>query len=189
MRLKLALLVVLAVVCMSCSATKQISAEAQAVNKSAEGAIKDIAAAKDTGEVGPAAQPHLDAATNKLTDIRARSGRILSAVPNITDSTPLWYDIAWWGLVALAILGTLALAIYSGIGAVTKPAFAMFGSWLSWLIPRAKVTEAKLAAESFAAGTATPTLDKIVTAKRSDDPAFDTAFKMEKERLLHEQGT
>jgi hypothetical protein len=189
MRLKLFLLVVLAVVCMSCSATKQISAEAQAVNKSAEGAIKDIAAAKDTGEVGPAAQTHLDAATNKLTDIRARAGRILDAVPSITDATPLWYDIAWWSAVALAILGTLALLIYSGVGALTKPAFAMGGAWLQWLIPREKVTEAKLAAESFADGTATPALDKIVTAKRSNDPAFDLAFKLEKEKLAHEQGT
>lgn len=166
-----------------CSGTQVLSNELNQTKTNARDIVDELAAAKATGEVGPAAQPHLDTATSKAVAIGKSADRGLAVIPKITDATPLWYPLVKWGLILGGVLATLGLGIYLNIGALARPAFAMLGGWISWLVPREKVTEAKLDAEAFASGRVSPEQDKNVTLRRASDPAYNLAFEQAKKEI------
>jgi hypothetical protein len=163
-----------------CSAVRQISDAALAVQEQAMAASDDIDAAIESGDVGPKALPHLNSANDRLATIHETAGKVVNAIPYIEDSVPFWQTLIKWGLIAAAVLGVLALAIYSGVGAVARPAFAIFGGWVAWLIPKATSAAAKFDAEAVVEGGVSLSHDRSITASRVGDAAYEFVFEKEK---------
>lgn len=170
------LIVVLSLLPLGCSAVREISEAAFDVKDQAQGVRIDIAAAKDTGEVGPRAGEFLDAADAKAVAIQEQASKIVLATTRVEDKTSPWVGVLWWLAVAASILGALGLCVYLGIPAIAKPVLAIAGGWLTWLIPTPTATTAKLDAEAAAAGKLTPEHDKTITVRRASDPAYNSVF-------------
>jgi hypothetical protein len=167
-----------------CSAVREISDAAQRVQAGAQGIREDLQAAQETGEVGPQAQTHLNAAGIKAGEISRAAGAVIRAVPGVHDNTPLWYPILKWGLIVAGVLGGLALCVYLNVGAVARPVFSLIGG----LIPSGTKAAAKFDAEAVVAGALTPEYDKSITARRVSSPAFDAAFIKAKADLQAKAG-
>lgn len=155
-----------------CSAVREISDAAQEVQGRAAGIREDLKAASGTGEVGPAAQVHLDAADAKAVEIHDAAGAVIRAVPGVRDVTPLWYPVVKWGLVVLGVLGAFGACVYLNVGALARPVFSLIGG----LIPTGTRAAAKFDAEAAAAGELSAAHDKSITARRVTDAAYEAAF-------------
>lgn len=171
------ILLVMVMLLIGCSAAQQISDTAQRVQSSAQRGDMALTEAVGTGEVGPAAMPHVEAAQGEFRAIKADAAGIVKLIPKIEDKTPEWMHLVKWGLIVAGIVAALAAAIYFNIGAVARPFFALFGRGLAWLIPATTATAAKLDAEAVAANAATEEQHRVITLRRATDPAYDTAFK------------
>lgn len=178
-----------ALLLVGCSATQEISDRAQAVHGKANTVVVELDAAKATGEVGPAAMPHVDAAQQAGREIGVEARSILSRVPDLTDKQSPIVGIIRWTLIVAACVVALIAAIYFNIGAVARPAFALFGRALSWLIPAQTATAAKLDAEAVASGTATEEQHRVITVRRTTEPGYDAAFRAARANAKPEKKT
>ncbi len=155
-----------------CSAVREISDAAQEVEQQAQGVREDLAAATETGEVGPAAQEHLDAADEKAAVIQGKARKVIRVLPGVKDDEPYWVPVVKWGLIAGGLLGALGLCVYLNVGAVARPVFGLIGA----LVPNGTRAAAKFDAEAVVEGVVSPEHDKAITTRRVTDPAYDAAF-------------
>lgn len=163
------------------------------VRKEAEATEGDLRTAKDSGDVGPTALPHVESALSRqavlikyageldkvFLTIEDEAGNVVTqqavitqALPSVTDKEPAWLQ----GLKKAAwIVAPVALVILlwqTGIGAIIKK----FVWSLGFFIPRATVLSAKFDAETLEPGVPSPSPREAVAARRGADPAYDIAY-------------
>jgi len=166
----------------------------------AEGTEADLHAAKDSGDVGPRALPHVESALSHQTailkytvdldkgllsiqqeaaGIGSDQAKIVTALPQVQDVTPQWLQAL---KSAIWIVGPIALIILlwqTGLGSFIKQVVWSFGLFL----PRATDISAKFDAETIETGAPTPTPREAVAARRAADPAYDIAYRKHQARI------
>lgn len=165
----------------------------QGLRDNVEGTVADLETAKDTGDVGPKAIPHVESAISRqgaslkyvvdlehglvfiheqASSVTKEQASIAVALTSVQDNTPKWLEglkTAAWIIVPLAFL---ALLWYTGIGTLIKKFFWSLGL----LIPRSTDISAKFDAETLEDGAETPSPREAVAARRAADPAYDAAY-------------
>lgn len=177
----LVLLVVMLWSMLGCgSAVKRVHESANTVSRLAEETKTQLADATATGEVGPAAQPHLDQASANQDGILAEASKIHTSASQTVDKVSPWVGVIRWGLIALAILGGCFLLWYTGVGFIVKRALLAFGM----LIP-ARVRQAvDLDAEALEEQPNSPAVRAAVAGKRGASPEYDAAWRKRKKRKV-----
>ena len=115
-----------------------------------------------------------EGAKEQVAIIAATEG-IVRALPGVKDVTPWWANLIGWGLIALAIVGVVALLWMTGLGAFVKRLLAAVGL----LIPAAERREANLAAKAIDYGSDV-SVREWIAARRASDPMFDAAYRRER---------
>lgn len=176
------------------SATKDIASSANDANRDAQGivqhandAIAEVDSPPDDVPVTPdvlawlgSIKSHLVAIVAGAEGVKKSSARIIERVPQVEDKVPWWAAL----LKLFAVIGVLALIVYAGIA---TGVFKFIHVWLmgmGLLIPKAKVSSAKLDAEALADPSKLP---QAIASRRTIDPAYDAAFRAEKAKLSGDQ--
>ena len=107
--------------------------------------------------------------------ILAASEEIVRALPGVKDVTPWWATLLSWGLIALSVVGVVALLWMTGLGAFVKRLLAAVGL----MIPAAERREANLAAKAIDYGSDV-SVREWIAARRASDPMFDAAYRRER---------
>lgn len=120
-------------------------------------------------------------------EIQERAASIHQHLTGVQDKVPAWMTLAKWVAIGLTCLALLGLAIYLGIGSITRPAISLAGN----LVSRATAGMAKLDAEATVVARTNPAAaaalhDQSVALARATDPAYDAAYKAEKLRAQAE---
>ena len=111
-----------------------------------------------------------EGAKEQVAIIAATEG-IVRALPGVKDVTPWWANLIGWGLIALAIIGIVALLWMTGIGSFLRQLLAS----VAGLIPRRQRREADLAVKVM--DEASPEgIREYIAARRASDPMFDAAY-------------
>lgn len=111
-----------------------------------------------------------EGAKEQVAIIAATEG-IVRALPGVKDVTPWWANLIGWGLIALAIIGIVALLWMTGIGSFLRQLLAS----VAGLIPRRQRREADLAVKVM--DEASPEgIREYIAARRASDPVFDAAY-------------
>lgn len=111
-----------------------------------------------------------EGAKEQVAIIAATEG-IVRALPGVKDVTPWWANLIGWGLIALAIVGIVALLWMTGIGSFLRTLLAS----VAGLIPRRQRREADLAVKVM--DEASPEgIREYIAARRASDPMFDAAY-------------
>jgi hypothetical protein len=167
-----ALLLVLALLLGCKSDTRRISESANLVVSLAHETIEELGAAIQTGEVGPAAVPHVEKADANQRAIIGEGEKVHQAAAGVVDKTSPWVAVFYWLFVALAIAGACFLLWYTGVGFVVKRALWSIGL----LIPQFQKSAASLDREALLAHPNSPEINAAVAAKR-ENPAYRAAWK------------
>jgi hypothetical protein len=183
----LTLLTLLAILpCSGCQSSKaEIDRRTQQIVVLADATVDELDAAVETGEIGDAAMPHIEAAKDNQEKITDEADKARTALHGVEDTTP------WWGrtLGNLAIAGVLiALVILlwqTGIGFVIKRICYAIGL----LIPRSTRASAALDAEAVVRRRACSEQREAIAAKRASDPAYDAEFKRQKKRKQRDEAS
>lgn len=114
-------------------------------------------------------------------EIQERAAAIHQHLTGVQDKVPAWMGVAKWAGIAVACLALLGLAIYLGIGSLTRPAISLAGN----LISRVTASEAKLDAEATVLASTDPAAaiqlhQRAVTLARASDPSYDASFQAAK---------
>ena len=99
---------------------------------------------------------------------------IVRALPGVKDVTPWWATVLTYGLIALSVVGVVALLWMTGIGSFVKRLLAALGL----LIPAAERREANIAAKALYDDN-DATLREWIAVRRAQDPMFDAAYRRE----------
>lgn len=160
------------------SAKAEIDRRAQRIGELAGKTIGELDAALDTGEVGPAAVPHVEQAKTNQHVIRDEADKARTALHGVEDTTP------WWGRLFgnLAIAGVLIAMVIllwqTGIGFLIKRVCYAIGLF----IPRGTKATAALDADAVVRRRACSEQREAIAAKRATDPAYDAEFIRQKRR-------
>ena len=100
---------------------------------------------------------------------------IVRALPGVKDVTPWWATVLTYGLIALSVVGVVALLWMTGLGAFVKRLLAAVGL----MIPAAERREANLAAKAIDYGSDV-SVREWIAARRASDPMFDAAYRRER---------
>ena len=111
-----------------------------------------------------------EGAKEQVAIIAATEG-IVRALPGVKDVTPWWANLIGWGLIALAIIGIVALLWMTGIGSFLRQLLASVGG----MIPRRQRREADLAVKVMDEGSPEG-IREYIAARRASDPMFDAAY-------------
>ena len=103
--------------------------------------------------------------------IIAATEGIVRALPGVKDVTPWWANLIGWGLIALAIVGVVALLWMTGIGSFLRTLLASVAGF----IPRRQRREADLAVKVMDEGSPEG-IREYIAARRASDPVFDAAY-------------
>lgn len=173
------LLVITAPVITGCKSAKaEIDRRAQRIGELAGETIHELDAALDTGDVGPAAVPHVDQAKANQHVIRDEADKARTALHGVEDTTP------WWGrllsnLATAGVLVALAILLWqTGLGYLIKRVCYAIGLF----IPRGTKATAALDAEAVVRRSACSEQRESIAAKRATDPAYDAEFIRQKRR-------
>ena len=170
------------------------------IRSNAEATEGDLRTAKDTGDVGPLALPHVESAlshqkaivlytvdldktlasiTSDTHQITTQQSTIVQALPSVTDKEAQWLTalkkLAW----IVAPLALIILLWQTGLGTLIKQAVWSFGLFL----PRATNISAKFDAETLETGAPTPSPREAVAARRASDPAYDAAYRLHQRKI------
>lgn len=176
----LALGLVMAWVGACSSAVKEVHDSANKVSALAADTKTQLADAAATGEVGPAAQPHLDQAAANQDGILAQASRIHTSAAQTVDKVSPWVAVIRWGLIALAIVGGCFALWYTGVGFIVKRALLAFGM----LIPKPVRQAVDLDAEALEENPDAPAVRAAVAGKRAASAEYDAAWRKRKKRKV-----
>jgi hypothetical protein len=119
----------------------------------------------------PGVKAQAAAGADEQVAIIAATEGIVRALPGVKDVTPWWANMIGWGLIALAIIGIVALLWMTGIGSFLRQLLAS----VAGLIPRRQRREADLAVKVM--DEASPEgIREYIAARRASDPVFDAAY-------------
>lgn len=163
-----------------CSAKSRISDAAAQVQGKAASAIVNIDKATATGEVGPLAQPHLDAAKADVGEINDAAVEIKGALDGVVDKeSPFWTWLKRFWYLAMLIMFAVLGVMYAPL----RQLLNTIGSWFVSLIPKAIKVDAAASAEVIVAnetGKAKATVKQIAAIERKkDDPRFKKVLDAE----------
>ncbi len=159
----------------SCSDAKRIADASGVIRSNAsesKARFERIEANADTDP--PAVKADAKAGKREQVAILAASEEIVRALPGVKDVTPWWASLLSWGLIALSVIGVVALLWMTGLGAFVKRLLAAVGL----LIPASERREANLAAKALDADNDV-SVREWIAARRASDPMFDAAYRRE----------
>lgn len=178
------LLLAVAVSLVGCASPKAEIGRSVTVAKAAAMETKaTIAAAMQTGDVGPAAM-------GLLKGIPAQQDIIIKAADGITDTwlpgvedKENWFQklVHWWPLLAVGAIVLLVVMVLSYLGLAPLAArfvgglVLAFPRFLSWLIPPRIHSEAKLDYEALNGGGHS-LMEQSIAGKRFSRAAYNAAF-------------
>lgn len=172
----------------------------QELRTNTEGTVADLETAKETGDVGPKAIPHVESAISRqgtalkyvvdlehglvyihdqASSVTKDQAAIAVSLTSVQDSTPKWLEAlktAAWIIVPLAFI---YLLWYTGLGTLIRKFFWSLGL----LIPKSADISAKFDAETLEDGAKTPSPREAVAARRAADPAYDAAYRRHQSRI------
>lgn len=160
----------------SCSDTQRIADASGVIRSNAsesKARFERIEANADTDP--PAVKADAKAGKREQVAILAASEDIVRALPGVKDVTPWWASLLSWGLIALSVIGVVALLWMTGLGAFVKRLLAAVGL----MIPAAERREANLAAKAIDYGSDV-SVREWIAARRASDPMFDAAYRRER---------
>ena len=168
--------VLILAISVSCSDTQRIADASGVIRANAsesKARFERIEANADTNP--PAVKADAKAGKREQVAILAASEEIVRALPGVKDVTPWWATLLSWGLIALSVVGVVALLWMTGLGAFVKRLLAAVGL----LIPAAERREANLAAKALETDSDV-SVREWIAARRAADPMFDAAYRRER---------
>jgi hypothetical protein len=154
------------------SDTEQIARSANTVSALAHDTKAELASARQTGEVGPMAEPHVAKAESNQDAIVVEAAKVNTAVAGVSDDEWAGWAPIKWGAIALSIVGLGFVLWYTGVGFIVKRALLAVGM----LIPARALSAAHLDREVLLAHPNSPEVNAAVAAKR-EDPVYRAAWK------------
>lgn len=170
--------------CISCSPSSRIADSAVVARTNAESSRgRFVWIGENAGDTTGVQAQAAEGVKEQDSIIDAADG-IVRALPGIKDATPWWATALLWGLIALSVIGAVALLWMTGIGAFVRQLLAS----VAGLIPRRQRREADLAVKVM--DEASPEgIREYIAARRASDPVFDAAYsKALKERYGQSAG-
>jgi len=171
-----ALAIAAAICAIGCSDTQRIADASGVIRTNAESSkqrFERIEAATVDGKYGGIA-PDAKAGAKEQARIIGATEVIVSALPGVKDVTPWWANLLSWGLIALSVIGVVALLWMTGLGAFVKRLLAAVGLF----IPAGERREANIAAKALNDASEV-TLREWIAVRRAQDPMFDAAYRRE----------
>lgn len=170
-------LAIAATICaIGCSDTQRIADASGVIRANAEsskarfGRVETSAlAAKD-----PQIVTEAKAGAKEQTEIIGATDAIVRALPGVKDVTPWWATMLTYGLIALSVIGVVAILWMTGLGAFVKRLLAAAGMF----IPAGERREANIAAKALN-NDSDVTLREWIAVRRAQDPMFDAAYRRE----------
>lgn len=158
--------------CISCSDVQRIADASGVIRTNAESSKARFERIEGNPADPKAVQADARAGKAEQSRIIAASERIVRALPGVKDVTPWWANLLSWALIALSVIGMVALLWMTGLGAFVKRILAALGLF----IPAAERREASLAAKALD-GDSEVTMREWIAVRRSQDPMFDAAYR------------
>ena len=158
--------------CVSCSDARRIADASGVIRSNAsesKARFERIEANADSNP--PAVKADAKAGKREQVAILAASEEIVRALPGVKDVTPWWASLLSWGLIALSVIGVVALLWMTGIGSFLRQLLASVGG----MIPRRQRREADLAVKVMDEGSPEG-IREYIAARRASDPMFDAAY-------------
>jgi hypothetical protein len=160
----------------SCSDTQRIADASGVIRANATESKQRFERIDANAETDPkAVRADAKAGKREQVAILAASEEIVRALPGVKDVTPWWATLLSWGLIALSVVGVVALLWMTGLGAFVKRLLAAVGL----LIPAAERREANLAAKALETDSDV-SVREWIAARRAADPMFDAAYRRER---------
>jgi hypothetical protein len=159
-----------------CSDTQRIADASGVIRTNAESSkqrFERIEAATVDGKYGGIA-PDAKAGAKEQATIIGATEAIVRALPGVKDVTPWWATVLTYGLIALSVVGVVALLWMTGLGAFIKRLLAAVGLF----IPAGERREANIAAKALN-DDSDATLREWIAVRRAQDPMFDAAYRRE----------
>jgi hypothetical protein len=171
-----ALAIALAICAIGCSDSRRIADASGVIRTNAESSkarferVETSALAANDPQIVTEAQ----AGAKEQATIIGATDAIVRALPGIKDATPWWASLLSYGLIALSVIGVVALLWMTGIGAFIKRILAALGL----MIPASERREANIAAKALN-DDSDVTLREWIAVRRAQDPMFDAAYRRE----------
>ena len=171
-----AISIALAICAIGCSDTQRIADASGVIRTNAESSkqrfhrVETSALAANDRQVATDAR----AGVKEQATIIGATEAIVRALPGVKDVTPWWATVLTYGLIALSVVGVVALLWMTGLGAFIKRLLAALGL----LIPAAERREANIAAKALYDDN-DATLREWIAVRRAQDPMFDAAYRRE----------
>jgi hypothetical protein len=169
-----AAVIALAILGAGCSNTQRIADASGVIRANAESSktrferIEVATLERNFGSIGAEAQE----GAKEQSAIIAATERIVEALPGIRDVTPWWGTAIVYGLVALSIIGIIAILWITGAGAFVRTLLAS----LTGMIPRRQRREADMAV-AVMDDAREETIREYIAVRRASDPLFDEAYR------------
>ena len=154
-----------------CSSSSYIADASQEVRRNAESSQRRFVWIADNPTDAPRVAKVAEGGIGEQQSIIAASEGIVRALPGVKDVTPYWASLLSWGLIALSIIGVIALLWMTGVGSFLRQILAT----VTGLIPRRQRREADLAVKVMDEGSSEG-IREYIAARRASDPMFDAAY-------------
>ena len=160
-----------------CSDTQRIADASGVIRTNAEsskarfGRVETSALAANDRQVATDAR----AGAKEQAAIIGATEAIVRALPGVKDVTPWWATMLTYGLIALSVVGVVALLWMTGLGTFVKRLLAALGLF----IPAGERREANIAAKAIDYGSDV-SVREWIAARRASDPMFDAAYRRER---------
>ena len=160
-----------AIFAFGCSDAKRIADGASVARRNAESSHgRFVWIGEHADDTDGVQQQAAAGAKEQVAIIEATEG-IVKALPGVKDVTPWWATMIGWALVALSVVGVVALLWMTGIGSFVRQLLAS----VAGLIPRRERREADLAVKVMDEGSPEG-IREYIAARRASDPMFDAAY-------------
>jgi hypothetical protein len=166
----------LAICAIGCSDTQRIADASGVIRTNAEsskarfGRVETSALAANDRQIVTEAR----AGAKEQAAIIGATEAIVRALPGVKDATPWWATMLTYGLIALSVVGVVALLWMTGLGTFIKRLLAAAGMF----IPAGERREANIAAKALN-DDSDVTLREWIAVRRAQDPMFDAAYRRE----------
>jgi len=170
------LAVALVIFAIGCSDTQRIADASGVIRTNAESSKARFERVETSalGAKDPRIVTEAKAGAKEQAAIIGATDAIVRALPGVKDVTPWWATMLTYGLIALSVIGVVALLWMTGLGAFVKRLLAAAGMF----IPAGERREANIAAKALN-DDSDVTLREWIAVRRAQDPMFDAAYRRE----------